>query len=73
VGLVEGVRMKRSIFTTAEVFVLIIVIILVVGWVKNIIKLAQCDFEAPYKCEVVHSLGVIPIAGAVTGWIDVGR
>ena len=55
------------------VFVWLVIVLAVgVGWVKNIIKLANCDFEAPFKAEVIHALGVIPPVGMVTGWLDLG-
>jgi hypothetical protein len=43
------------------------------GWIKNLIKLSECDFEAPYKAEIVHAVGLIPPVGAVTGWLDIGK
>ncbi len=44
---------------------------LVLGcWVGNLVKLADCDFQAPYRCEVVHTIGVIPGASLVTAWMD---
>ena len=52
---------------------LVIALVVGVGWVKNIIKLADCDFEAPYKAEVVHAVGLIPPVGMITGWLDVGK
>ena len=55
------------------IFVLVIVVVVMVGWVKNVIKLADCDFTAPYKCEVVHGVGIIPPVGMITGWLDVGK
>lgn len=55
------------------IFGIVVVLIVGVGWVKNVIKLSNCDFEAPYKCEVVHILGVFPPIGAITGWLDVGK
>ena len=55
------------------VFVWLVIVLAVgVGWVKNVIKLANCDFEAPFKAEVIHALGVIPPVGMVTGWLDLG-
>ena len=51
----------------------VIVLIVAVGWVKNIVKLSECDFESPYKAEVIHAIGLIPPIGAVTGWLDVGK
>lgn len=58
-----------------NVLILAVIVILVVGtgWVKNIIKLSNCDFEAPYKAEVIHAIGIIPPVGMVTGWLDVGK
>jgi hypothetical protein len=39
------------------------------GWVKNIVKFTKCDFEAPYKTEVLRGVGIIPPIGAVIGWM----
>lgn len=51
---------------------LLVVLIIGTGWVKNLIKLSECDFEAPYKAEVIHAIGIIPPVGMVTGWLDLG-
>ena len=53
--------------------IFVCVAVVAVGWVKNVIKLADCDFSAPYRCEVIHGIGLIPPVGMVTGWLDVGR
>lgn len=50
-----------------------VVCVLAFGWVMNLVKLTRCDSEAPYKCEVVHALGVFPPVGVVTGWMDMGK
>ena len=52
---------------------IILILVIGVGWVKNIIKLSDCDFEAPYKAEVIHAIGLIPPVGMVTGWLDIGQ
>lgn len=55
-------------------FVYILIIGIVgTGWVKNIIKLSNCDFQAPYKAEVIYGIGIIPVVGAITGWLDIGK
>lgn len=51
----------------------LIIAIVAIGWVKNIVKLADCDFQQPYKAEVIHAVGIIPPVGMITGWIDVGK
>ena len=51
----------------------VLVIVVFTGWVKNIVKLSECDFKAPYKAEVVHAVGLIPPVGMVTGWLNVGE
>ncbi len=51
----------------------VVMVVVAIGWVKNLIKLTECDWDAPYKCEVVHVLGLMPPLGAITGWLDVGR
>ena len=63
---------KQRGFTIIEIVVVIFLLLVAVGWVKNIIKLSNCDFEAPYKAEVIHGIGIIPPVGMITGWLDVG-
>ena len=50
---------------------LIVGLILIAAWVMNIVKLTDCDFEADYKCEIFHGIGVFtgPLA-IVTVWFD---
>jgi len=60
--------MKKLIITQ-----IIIVLIIGTGWIKNIIKLSECDFESPYKAEVIHGIGIIPPIGMITGWLNVGK
>ena len=51
---------------------ILIIILLVVGWVINLVKFCKCDFEAPYKAEIVRgvSIFVAPVGG-VMGYINI--
>ena len=51
----------------AQVLFLLVVLI---SWGVNVYRFAECDFESPYKCEIIHAVGVIPIASVVTVWFD---
>ena len=62
--------MKKPIIISLTV---IVIIIAGTGWVKNLIKLNECDFEAPYKAEIIHTIGLIPPIGMITGWLDAGK
>jgi len=62
--------MKLKNLIVVEVIILLVV---GVGWTKNIIKLAHCDFKAPYKAEVIHAVGLLPPVGMVTGWLNLGK
>ena len=38
-------------------------------WTWNLIKFLDCDFEADYKCEVIHATGVfVPPLSLITVW-----
>lgn len=42
------------------------------GWIKSIVKAAQCNWEPIGKAEVVYTIGACTvIGGAVIGWIDI--
>jgi len=43
-----------------------------VGYILNIVKLCQCDFEAPIKAEIIRGIGIIaPPVGMVAGWCTI--
>ncbi len=62
--------MKNS-STSINIIGLIIIVFCFTGWVKNIIKLSNCDFEPSYRSEVLRIIG-IPVApmGIVIGYMD---
>ena len=40
-----------------------------VSWVFNFIKLWMCDFEAPFKEEFIHTIGMfVPLTSLITMW-----
>jgi len=49
-----------------------IVVLLTVGYVKDIVKFCQCDFKPSYKAEVVYGVGIVTGLGCVFGWCDFG-
>jgi hypothetical protein len=53
----------------AGLVVIILWLTIIISWVGNVIKLTDCDFASPYKCEVVHGVGIIPLASVVTVWL----
>ena len=63
--------MKKG-WTQIELVVAMVVLLLVGGWIANIVRLAKCDFESPYKAEVVRTIGVFtgPV-GSIMGFIDI--
>jgi len=65
-------------YTVAELLIVVVVLFIIVlgtiGWVKDIVKLCHCDFEAPYKAEAIYSVGAVALpVGAIVGWFDLGR
>lgn len=41
----------------------------IVAYINNLIDLFSCDFEAPFKEEIIHLVGVaIPPASFITCW-----
>jgi len=54
----------------AFIFICALVMFAVASYGVNFYKLINCDFEAPYKCEIVHTVGVfVPPTFLVTAWV----
>jgi len=53
-----------------KVIVLVLMIFVISCWIGNVIRLVQCDFEAPYKGEIIHTLGLAPGISLVTVWFN---
>jgi len=56
---------------TLLIIQIFVVALIGTGWVKDIIKLSHCDFEAPYNAEIIYGVGLVPLVGMVTGWLDI--
>ena len=52
-------------------FLALILVVLITGWVQNLNALTKCDFKAPYKCEVIRAVGILPPIGAVIGYMEI--
>jgi len=57
--------------TTWSIFVIIIWIFSLVGWVRCIIKDVNCNWDPIGKAEIWYTIGVCTGAGAVIGWMDI--
>lgn len=55
----------------AALVLIVVVAAFPVSWLVNAYKFASCDFESPFKCEVVHGIGVfVPPSAIITVWVD---
>jgi hypothetical protein len=51
--------------------VLLVVITMLVGEVKCIIKMINCNFEPIGKAEIFYTIGTFTGAGCIIGYIDI--
>ena len=69
-------KLRTSLADKFGIFGIILYVVIVVGgitgYVKNVVQLVRCDFEASYKAEALHIIGIAaPPVGAVMGWIGI--
>ena len=51
---------------------LVLLITILYGYAANIVRLTRCDFERPYKAELIRTVGVfVPPAGMILGYIPI--
>lgn len=61
--------MKDSGFS---ILIIGIYILAVWGYIANIYKLTDCDFDKPHKAEVIRIVGiVVPPVGCITGFMHI--
>jgi hypothetical protein len=54
--------------------ILLIWLMIMFGWFRNIYKLTQCDFDVPLKTEVIRSVGIVVFPlGAIFGYMNIGE
>lgn len=54
------------------IFMVVLVVGIIGGYLGNIYKLINSDFEDPYKSEIIRGIGVFPPIGVIVGWMDIG-
>lgn len=62
----------RNSITPDVWIVLAIMIICAIGWVSCIVRVVQCDWQAPYKAEVIYSVSILTVVPAfVVGYMNI--
>ena len=51
----------------------VLLVVLLGGQVRGIYKLTQCDFQAPYKAEIIYTIGIPTQLNIVLGWMNFGK
>jgi len=52
---------------SVTILYLAIAVFVIACWIVNLVKFTECDFEKPYKSEIIHGIGVfMPPASVVT-------
>ena len=50
--------------------IILFIAYMLISYIINFVQLTECDFEEPYKCEVIHAVGLLPPLQAFTVWFD---
>jgi len=56
---------------TAGILFVLIGLSALIGEVRCVVKAVQCDWEAPYKAEIIYTASALTGAGCITGWINI--
>jgi hypothetical protein len=63
-------KSNTSLSITVVLLMLLLTVFIGISWVVNVVKLVQCDFDNPYKEEVLRGIGLIPIVAPFVAWQD---
>ena len=53
------------------IFSVLVALVCLIGEVKCVIKMINCNFDPIGKAEIFYSIGTFTGAGAVIGWFDI--
>ena len=60
----------KSLFQFTGFWIILFYIYWAVCWVVNLIKFIGCDFEGPWREEIIHAVGVfLALPSLVTAWL----
>lgn len=54
-------------------FTTVFYILVIIGYVMNVVKFCKCDFEPSYKAEIIYGIGIPTGLGGILGWFDFGK
>ena len=49
-------------------FAILIWVYGIVAWIANLVILLNCDFEGPWKQEIIHVIGLMGPTAMITVW-----
>lgn len=51
--------------------ILLVYAILIIGWIKCIVKMIECNWEPVGKAEIIYTIGTFTPLGTVIGYINI--
>lgn len=61
----------RSYSVLGSLFILALMITLLVGEIKCVVKMVKCNFEPIGKAEIFYTVGTFTGLGCIIGYIDI--
>lgn len=65
----EAIKILAFLFIVF--FILGISLLAFIGYIANLEQFLKCDFQKPYRTEIIRGIGVISPLGCITGWIKI--
>ena len=65
---------NKAGFTLIEIMAVVnlLFIVVIAGcWIGNLAKFCKSDFKAPYKREIIHGIGIVPVVSVATVWFNI--
>lgn len=64
-------RPKRNVPKSVLIIQLVLLIFFIIGEVKCIKKAIRCDWEEPYKAEIIYTVGACTGLGGIIGYFNI--
>ena len=63
------INLKLKIMKKLGLAIILFYVYFVGSWIGNLVILLNCNFDEPWRDEIIHGIGLVPFVSMITVWM----